>query len=495
MENTKKIKKVLVANRGEIAARILRTLRALNIQSVLVHHALDADSVAAREADELVELKGAPPVAAYLDIAQIIEACRSTGAQAVHPGYGFLSEKAQFAEALAQAGIVFIGPSAQAIQAMGDKIESKRIAKRAGVSTIPGYPDELTDADHAVQVALEIGYPVMIKASAGGGGKGMRLARDEAECRSGFERASSEALASFGDGRIFMERFIERPRHIEVQVLGDCHGNILYLGERECSIQRRHQKVVEEAPSPFLDDAMRRAMGEQAVALARAVNYCSAGTVEFIVDQERNFYFLEMNTRLQVEHPVTEMITGLDIVAEQIRVAEGEALRMQQQDVRLEGHAIEVRVYAEDADNGYLPMTGQVRLLRLPQGLGVRVDNGISEGQAISPSFDPMLAKIVAHGSTRQQAIERLREALRGTVVLGVTTNTAFLERVLASPQFESGDTHTGFLEEHAQNLQPRVPTLREQKVLLSAVAVTSRKFDERLFGVGPVSLIGAWSN
>jgi len=491
----RKFTKVLVANRGEIAARILSTLRALGIRSVLVHHALDADSVAAREADELVELKGSPPVSAYLDVEQIIAACRATGAQAVHPGYGFLSEKAHFAQAVVEAGIAFIGPSAEAIRAMGDKIESKRIAQKAGVPIIPGYTDELTDADHAAQVASEIGYPVMIKASAGGGGKGMRLARDEAECRSSFERASSEALASFGDGRVFMERFIERPRHIEVQVLGDSFGNLVYLGERECSIQRRHQKVVEEAPSPFLDDATRQAMGDQAVALAKVVNYRSAGTVEFIVDAQRNFYFLEMNTRLQVEHPVTELTTGLDIVAEQIRIAQGEPLGMRQQDVRLRGHAIEVRLYAEDADNGYLPMTGHVHLMRLPQGIGVRVDNGICEGQTISPAFDPMLAKIAAHGTTRQQSIERLREALRQTVVLGTTTNAAFLERVLALPQFESGDTHTGFLEEHARSLRPPTGTLREKQVLLAAVAMTSRKFDARLFCAEPVGHLGDWRN
>lgn len=495
MDKIAKINKVLVANRGEIAARIVRTLRVMGIRSVLVHHALDTDSIAANEADERVEIKGAPPVAAYLDVEQIVAACRATGAQAVHPGYGFLSEKADFAQALADAGIVFIGPGVEAIRAMGDKIESKRIAQRTGVSTIPGYTDELADAEHAARVAAGIGYPVMIKASAGGGGKGMRLARNEVECRAGFERASSEALASFGDGRVFMERFIERPRHIEVQILGDSYGNLVHLGERECSIQRRHQKVLEESPSPFIDEKTRRAMGEQALALAKAVNYCSAGTVEFIVDADRNFYFLEMNTRLQVEHPVTEMTTGLDIVAEQIRVAEGAPLRIRQEDVRLRGHAIEVRLYAEDADNGYLPMTGRVHVMRLPRGEGIRVDNGIKEGQSVSPAFDPMLAKIAAYGHTRQQAVERLREALRHTVVLGVTTNAAFLERVLGLREFESGDTHTGFLEEHAQRLLPSPPTLHEQNLLLAAAAMTSRRFDARLFSIEPISHLGGWSN
>jgi propionyl-CoA carboxylase alpha chain len=353
----------------------------MGIPSVAVHHAIDAKSRAVREADEAVELVGTPPVAAYLDIAAIVQACRRTGADAVHPGFGFLSEKAQFAEALAAAGITFIGPRPHAMRAMGDKIASKRLAQEAKVLTVPGYTGEVEGAEHAVQIAREIGYPVMLKASAGGGGKGMRLAFDDGECREGFARATGEAQASFGDARVFIERFIERPRHIEIQVLGDAHGNLVHLGERECSIQRRHQKVIEEAPSPFLDEKTRRAMGAQAVALARAVDYQSAGTVEFIVDPERNFYFLEMNTRLQVEHPVTELVTGLDIVAEQIRIARGEPLGYGQDDIRLSGHAIECRLYAEDADAGFLPATGRLHLLRLPQGAGIRVDHGLREGQ------------------------------------------------------------------------------------------------------------------
>jgi propionyl-CoA carboxylase alpha chain len=489
------VTKVLIANRGEIAIRIIRTLRKLGIRSVAVHHAIDAKSLSVREADEAVELFGMPPVAAYLDVAAIVAACKSTGADAVHPGFGFLAEKAHFAEALAAAGITFIGPLPHAMRAMGDKIESKRLAHKAKVSTIPGYTGEVESADHAVKISREIGYPVMIKASAGGGGKGMRLALDDAECRDGFARATGEAQASFGDGRVFVERFVERPRHIEIQVLGDAHGNIVHLGERECSIQRRHQKVIEEAPSPFLDDKTRRAMGAQAVALARAVDYRSAGTVEFIVDPEHKFYFLEMNTRLQVEHAVTELITGLDIVAEQIRIARGESLGFGQEDIRTTGHAIECRLYAEDADAGFLPTTGHLHLLRLPHGEGIRVDDGVIEGQDVSAAFDPMLAKIAAHGADRAQAIARLREALRETVALGTVTNAAYLERVLAHPRFGSGDTHTGFLSEHAEALRTAPPDPEQLAVLLGAAALTHRQFDARFTCPEPLGAMGEWRN
>jgi len=428
-------------------------------------------------------------------IAAIVEACRRTGADAVHPGFGFLSEKAHFADALAAAGITFIGPLPSAMRAMGDKIESKLLAQKAKVSTIPGYTGEVESADHALKIAREIGYPVMIKASAGGGGKGMRLAYDDAECREGFARATGEAVASFGDGRVFIERFVERPRHIEIQVLGDAHGNVVYLGERECSIQRRHQKVIEEAPSPFLDEKTRRAMGAQAVALAKAVDYQSAGTVEFIVDPKRNFFFLEMNTRLQVEHPVTELVTGLDIVAEQIRIARGEPLGYGQDDIRLTGHAIECRLYAEDADAGFLPATGRLHLLRLPHGEGIRVDNGVLEGQDVSAAFDPMLAKIAAYGADRAQAIARLREAMRETVALGTVTNAAYLERVLAHPSFASGDTHTGFLAEHAEALRAAPPDSEQLAVLLGAAALTHRQFDARFTSPEPLGAMGEWRN
>ena len=378
---------------------------------------------------------------------------------------------------------------------MGDKIESKRLAQKARVPTIPGYTGEVETAEHAVKIAREIGYPVMIKASAGGGGKGMRLASDDGECRDGFARATGEAQASFGDGRVFVERYIERPRHIEIQLLGDAHGNVVHLGERECSIQRRHQKVIEEAPSPFLDEKMRNAMGAQAVALARAVDYQSAGTVEFIVDRDRRFYFLEMNTRLQVEHPVTELITGLDIVAEQIRIVRGEPLGYAQDSIRLAGHAIECRLYAEDADAGFLPASGHLHLLRLPHGDGIRVDNGVLEGQAVSSAFDPMLAKISAHGVDREQAIARLREAMRETVALGCVTNGAYLERVLAHPSFASGDTHTGFLSEHAEALQAPPPDHDQLALLLAAAALTHRQFDTRFACPEPLGAMGEWRN
>jgi propionyl-CoA carboxylase alpha chain len=353
-------KKILIANRGEIACRVIRTARAMGIKTVAVYSDADRNAMHVRLADEAVHIGPAPSAQSYLVIDRIVEACRSTGAEAVHPGYGFLSEKTAFAEALAKIGVAFIGPKPHAITAMGDKIESKKLAKKAGVNTIPGYTDVIDGPEHAVKIARDIGYPVMLKASAGGGGKGMRVVRNDEECRDGFQRATNEAVSSFGDGRVFAEKYIEEPRHIEIQVLADSHGNTLYLNERECSIQRRHQKVIEEAPSPFLDEKTRKAMGEQAVALSKAVSYESAGTVEFIVDRERNFYFLEMNTRLQVEHPVTEIITGLDLVELMIRVAAGEKLPLKQKDVKIQGWAIESRVYAEDPFRNFLPSIGRL---------------------------------------------------------------------------------------------------------------------------------------
>jgi acetyl-CoA carboxylase biotin carboxylase subunit len=485
--------KVLVANRGEIAVRILRSLRKLGIAGVAVYHAEDADSRAVREADEAVELAGDTPVGAYLNVDGIVDACRWTGASAVHPGFGFLSENAGFAEALASAGIVFIGPPPSAIRAMGDKIESKRLAAEAGVPTLPGSADAVATAEEAVAEADRAGYPVLLKASAGGGGKGMRIAHDAGECREAFERASSEALASFGDGRVFVERFVERPRHIEVQVLADAHGDVLHLGERECSIQRRYQKVIEESPSPFVDEATRREMGERAVALARAVGYVSAGTVEMIVDEQRNFFFLEMNTRLQVEHPVTELVTGIDIVAEQVRIAAGERLSFTQDDVRLRGSAVECRIYAEDADAGFVPATGRLSLVRFPAGDGIRVDHGVVEGQPITASFDPMIAKLAVHGPTRAEAIERCRDALRRTVLLGTITNTSFLERVLAQPAFQAGDTHTGFLDEHAGALKSPAADPEVERCLIAGAALASPRFDRRLAAPEPLATMGAW--
>jgi propionyl-CoA carboxylase alpha chain len=485
--------KVLIANRGEIAVRIIRTLRELGIASVLVHHAADAGGLAVREADETVELFGDPPVSAYLNVQAIIAACVRTDAEAIHPGFGFLAENADFAQAAADAGITFIGPPPPAIRAMGDKIESKRLAKLAGVPTLPGSEGALASAEEAVAEAERIGYPVLLKASAGGGGKGMRIARDTDACREAFTRASQEATAAFGDGRVFVERYIDRPRHIEVQVLADSHGTVLYLGERECSIQRRYQKVIEEAPSPLIDEATRREMGERAVALARAVDYVSAGTVEMVADAERNFYFLEMNTRLQVEHPVTEMVTGIDIVAEQLRIAGGAPLGFGQDDVRFTGHAIECRVYAEDAEAGFIPATGPLHLVRLPSGDGVRVDHGLREGDVVTSAFDPMLAKVIGWGDSRAEAIARTGQALRDTVLLGCTTNTAFLERVLTHPAFGAGDTHTAFLDEHPEVLVGPPPDEVEQRLLLAAAALSSSRYDRRATLIEPLASLGAW--
>ena len=441
-------KKILIANRGEIACRVIRTCRRLGIATVAVHSDVDQLALHVRMADEAVAIGGAAAADSYLVADRIIAAARSTGAGAVHPGYGFLSEKAEFAAALEAAGIAFIGPGPAAIAAMGDKIESKKLAHAAGVSTVPGHLDVIADEAEAVAIARSIGYPVMIKASAGGGGKGMRIARSDAEAEEGFRSARSEARSSFADDRVFIEKYVEEPRHIEIQVLADAHGNVIHLGERECSIQRRHQKVIEEAPSPFLDEATRQAMGAQAVALARAVGYRSAGTVEFIVDRDRNFYFLEMNTRLQVEHPVTEEVTGLDLVEEMIRVAAGEPLRLRQEDVCLSGWAIEARVYAEDPYRNFLPSIGRVVRYRPPEGEGIRVDTGIYEGAEISMHYDPMIAKLVASGPDRETATARLAAALDAYEIAGVTHNVGFLSAVLSRPRFASGRLTTNYIAE-----------------------------------------------
>ena len=441
--------KILIANRGEIACRVIRSARKMGIATVTVYSDADAGALHVEMADEAVRL--GPPAAAesYLLGDAIVAACLATGAQAVHPGYGFLSERASFREQCDAAGVVFIGPPAAAIAAMGDKIESKKLARAAGVSVVPGFVGEIDSTDHAVCIAAEIGYPVMMKASAGGGGKGMRLAWTEADVRDGFEAIKREGLASFGDDRVFIEKFIEQPRHIEIQVLGDGFGNIVYLNERDCSIQRRHQKVVEEAPSPFVTPDMRRAMGEQAVALARGVGYTSAGTVEFIAGADRSFYFLEMNTRLQVEHPVTEAITGIDLVEAMIRVAAGEPLGFTQGDVRLDGHAIETRVYAEDPYRGFLPSIGRLRTYRPPETPGVRVDTGVVEGSEISRFYDPMIAKLITHGRTRAEAIARQSEALDRYLIRGIGHNIDFLGAVMAHPRFTAGEeVTTAFIAE-----------------------------------------------
>jgi propionyl-CoA carboxylase alpha chain len=439
-------KKILIANRGEIACRVIRTAQAMGIKTVAVYSEADAVALHVLMADEAVAIGGSAAADSYLRADRIVEACKQTGAEAVHPGYGFLSERQAFAEALEEAGIAFIGPKRHAIAAMGDKIESKKLAAKAGVTTVPGFPDVIPDVAKALTVAQDIGYPVMIKASAGGGGKGMRLANNNTELEEGFRSASNEARASFGDDRILIEKAIVEPRHIEIQVMGDAHGNVIFLGERECSIQRRHQKVIEEAPSPFLDPATRSAMGAQAVALAKAVDYQSAGTVEFIVDRDRNFYFLEMNTRLQVEHPVTELVTGLDLVEMMIRVAAGETLPLTQEQVTLTGSAIEARVYAEDPLRGFLPSIGRLSRYRPPAGEGVRVDTGVYEGSEISMFYDPMIAKLITYGVTRPQATKRMADALDAFAIRGVNHNIGFLSAIIRKQRFVDGRLSTDFI-------------------------------------------------
>ena len=475
-------KKILIANRGEIACRVMKTARSMGIKTVAVYSDADSDALHVRMADEAVHIGPAPSAESYLVIDRIIQACLDTGAEAVHPGYGFLSENAAFAVALEQAGITFIGPGTHAITSMGDKITSKKLAAKAKVNTIPGYTATIEDADHAVEIAREIGYPVMLKASAGGGGKGMRVVRDDDECRDGFTRAQNEAKSSFGDDRVFAEKFIEEPRHIEIQVLADSHGNVIYLGERECSIQRRHQKVIEEAPSPFLDAKTRKAMGEQAVALARAVDYRSAGTVEFIVDAERNFYFLEMNTRLQVEHPVTEMVTGQDLVELMLRVAAGEKLPLMQQDVKMKGWAIEARVYAEDPFRNFMPSIGRLAHYRPPpESSTVRVDTGIEEGSEVSMYYDPMIAKLVTFGDTRDRAITNMNNALDEYYIRGVSHNISFLNAVLARPRFREGRLSTNFIaEEYPDGFHAADVVHDEPGLPIAIAAAVHRKLMDR---------------
>ncbi|XP_012499887.1 PREDICTED: propionyl-CoA carboxylase alpha chain, mitochondrial [Propithecus coquereli] len=463
--------KILVANRGEIACRVIKTCKKMGIKTVAIHSDVDASSVHVKMADEAVCVGPAPTSKSYLNMDAIMEAIKKTRAQAVHPGYGFLSENKEFARCLAAEDVIFIGPDRHAIQAMGDKIESKLLAKKAKVNTIPGFDGVVKDADEAVRIAREIGYPVMIKASAGGGGKGMRIAWDDEETRDGFRFSSQEAASSFGDDRLLIEKFIDNPRHIEIQVLGDKHGNALWLNERECSIQRRNQKVVEEAPSIFLDAETRRAMGEQAVALAKAVKYSSAGTVEFLVDSKKNFYFLEMNTRLQVEHPVTECITGLDLVQEMIRVAKGYPLRHKQADIPINGWAVECRVYAEDPYKFFgLPSIGRLSQYQEPLHLpGVRVDSGIQPGSDISIYYDPMISKLITYGSDRTEALKRMEDALDNYVIRGVTHNISLLREVIINSRFVKGDISTKFLsDEYPDGFKGHTLTKSERNQLLA---------------------------
>ncbi|HET9206237.1 MAG TPA: acetyl-CoA carboxylase biotin carboxylase subunit [Burkholderiaceae bacterium] len=488
--------KILIANRGEIACRVIKSAKKMGIATVAVYSEADRDAMHVELADEAVLIGPAPSRESYLVADKIIDAAKKTGAQAIHPGYGFLSENEDFARRVEEQGLVFIGPKYHSIAAMGDKIASKKLAQQAKVSTIPGYNDVIQTPEAAVKIAKDIGYPVMIKASAGGGGKGLRVAHNDAEAFDGFSSCRNEAKASFGDDRVFIEKFVESPRHIEIQVIGDAHGNVIYLNERECSIQRRHQKVIEEAPSPFISEATRKAMGEQAVALAKAVNYQSAGTVEFVVGKDQSFYFLEMNTRLQVEHPVTECITGLDLVELMIRVAAGEKLPLKQSDVQRNGWAIECRINAEDPQRSFLPSTGRLsRYLPprttmqaaadMPKEGGVRVDTGVYEGGEIPMYYDSMIAKLIVHGSDRAQAIARMREALNGFVIRGISSNIAFQSALLAHPKFAAGDFNTGFIAEHfAHGFRMSDVPHGDPLFLVAMAAFVRRKARERSAGI-----------
>ena len=479
-------KRILIANRGEIACRIIKTARKLGIETVAVYSEADHDALHVAMADSAIAIGPPPASESYLVIEKIVAACKQSGAEAVHPGYGFLSEREAFPKALSAAGVVFIGPNPKAIAAMGDKIESKKAAAAAKVSTVPGNLGVIENEVEAIRVAEEIGYPVMIKASAGGGGKGMRTARSKAEVAEGFARARSEAKSSFGDERVFIEKFITDPRHVEIQVLGDKHGNVIHLGERECSIQRRNQKVIEEAPSPLLDAATRKKMGEQAVALAKAVGYDSAGTVEFVAGQDRSFYFLEMNTRLQVEHPVTELVTGIDLVEQMIRIAAGEKLSIKQSDVTFDGWAVESRVYAEDPYRNFLPSTGRLTRYRPPQeqtanGVTVRNDTGVYEGGEISLYYDPMIAKLVTHAPTRAAAIAAQSDALDAFVIDGIRHNIPFLAALMAHPRWQAGKLSTGFIaEEYPDGFQGIAPEGEGAHLLVSIAAAIDHVLGER---------------
>jgi propionyl-CoA carboxylase alpha chain len=470
-------KKILIANRGEIACRVIKTARRMGIKTVAVYSEADKDARHVELADEAVCIGPPPSKESYLVADKIVAACKETGAQAVHPGYGFLSENAAFSQRLEEEGIVFIGPKHYSIAAMGDKIASKKLALEAKVNTIPGFNEAIDTPEQAVEIAKGIGYPVMIKASAGGGGKGLRVAFNDKEAHEGFASCRTEAKNAFGDDRVFIEKYVEEPRHIEIQLIGDAHGNCVYLQERECSIQRRHQKVIEEAPSPFLDEKTRKAMGEQAVALAKAVKYQSAGTVEFVVGKDRSFYFLEMNTRLQVEHPVTECITGVDLVELMIRVAAGEKLPFAQKDVRLDGWAMECRINAEDPFRNFLPSTGRLtRYLPPAEADGVRVDTGVYEGGEISMYYDSMIAKLIVHAASRDQAIARMRDALNAFVIRGVSSNIAFQAALMQHPRFQSGNFNTGFIAEEFPGGFSSESLVHDDPLLLAAVAAFARR-------------------
>ena len=487
--------KVLIPNRGEIACRILRTLNRMGMAGVLAHHALDGDSPAVAMAPETVLLRGEPPVSAYLDADQIIAACQTTGADAVHPGFGFLAENADFARKCEAAGITFIGPLPQTMEMMGDKVAARQFCLDNGFPLAPSVTEGENEKDFLNDIE-KLGFPVLIKASAGGGGKGMQIVEDKADLPSALALAKAEAARSFGNDRVYAERYVKSARHIEVQILGDHHGRILHLGERECSIQRRFQKIIEESPAPNLSQDLREKIWDIALDIARRAEYRNAGTVEFILTPDNEIYFLEMNTRLQVEHPVTEEVFGLDLVELQIRVARGEALSLDPSQLKAQGHAIELRLYAEDPEGDFLPSTGRLLAFDMAQGEGVRVENGFAPGMRVFSAFDPMLAKLITHGKDRDQALERACRALDQTLVLGVTTNVDYLARILAHADFKAGCIHTGFLPDHENDLEPPPLTHREIKLLLAATALRARAFTDPAFDLPhPHSCIGNWRN
>ncbi|ETR76908.1 acetyl-CoA carboxylase [Afipia sp. P52-10] len=487
-------RRVLIANRGEIAVRILRTLRELGIEGIVVYHAVDAASPAVRMADQAIEIKGRSPVAAYLDAEQIIAAAKTTGAEAIHPGYGFLSENADFARAVAKADIAFVGPTVDAIELMGDKIRARAFVAKHGFPVAPSAIED-DDPSNFAERARKVGFPLLIKPSAGGGGKGMRIVRDPAALNEEIARARSEGERYFGDGRLYVEKYIEQPRHIEVQVLGDAHGHVVHLFERECSVQRRFQKIVEETPSPALSDAQRKTICETAAGIAQAANYRNAGTIEFIYGKGE-FYFLEMNTRLQVEHPVTEMVTGIDLVREQLRIAAGQKLSFTQDDIFVSGHAIEFRLYAESPSRGFAPTTGRALALRWPAGDGIRIDSGIVQGQQITSAFDPMLAKLIVHGTDRHQAIARADTALARFALLGCETNASFLRRLVNHPAFGAGEVHTGFLDANPSLATEPAPSSAIVTRLLAAAALNTRPVRDAADAIPALhAAIGGWRN
>jgi acetyl-CoA carboxylase biotin carboxylase subunit len=486
--------KILIANRGEIACRVIRACRELKIGTVAVYSDADKDALHVRMADQAYNVGPPPSAESYLRGEKIIDVALKSGAEGIHPGYGFLSENAQFVRDVVAAGITFIGPPPEAMEAMGGKISARRLAIEAGVPVVPGTTEPLRSYDDALAISTEMGYPVMLKASAGGGGKGMRLVTDQTELRSALETAQSEAMASFGDDAIYVEKAIVRPRHIEIQVFSDAHGNHVHLGERECSIQRRHQKVIEEAPSPINSAELRKAMGECAVKVAAAVNYVGAGTVEFLVsDLDRSFYFLEMNTRLQVEHPVTELVTGIDLVREQIRVAAGERLSFSQEDVEMQGHAIECRIYAEDPDSNFLPSPGRITRLRIPQGPGVRDDGGVYEGGNVSIYYDPMISKFAVYGRDRQEAIERMRRALAEYEIGGLKTTIPFFREVMEDEEFVAGHLDTGFIGRFFERRGERKPTVEDVDIAIIAAAISRKQKAKPKAGLPPSSKLNAW--